>query len=605
MSSHDMPSAGDGGEGEEGDGEGAGGKIVSAVRNNALKVVFLLAFSVVLYVARPLFRPLLHDFVSQHPVAFTYLPATVVFAVIAYWVGLRRQSQLSDQERREVQVQRRTTFGYLSILFPVIGKRGLPTTRYVTRVVVVMLLLTTVASVVSLAAEKEHMAQEELESVEMVDELPEQSVPEARLSPRTKADVDAKNAIEEPTLRRSRNADLTRIDGRFYWSYFREPNKVGRQYFDNQNGALFSSTTTSDAGVRTVTGDIEYGTDEGLAVWDSYLWQLEKTHYTAAYQDPFPVVKELPGSRGTAEGEVYTAVPAKSWSWHLHWGIVPYTVPEFAGVGVVSPDGESTFYSPEEALELELLKGQNLQPYDLSMTRTRALNYRNGSLNVWFGGRGVFRIAEPQGNYSNSLPYTTVGADGSVDYYIPTSPQGSGDAMYREYVRDGRTGEMIAYAPPEDLKLVGPQRIDNYVQQRTPPGVTNWGEFQAVEPLPVEHDGYRYYMVRVIRKGGTSINSYAFVNASNTNEVVFATGENKDELARAFMRGENIEGRTDAGTTTPDEGENTAVPTGDGVRIIIEEDGQEVFNETLTGNVTVGVQQGGNSGNTTATPTPN
>ncbi|OIB56587.1 hypothetical protein BBD46_17305 [Natrialba sp. SSL1] len=125
-----------------------------------------------------------------------------------------------------------------------------------------------------------------------------------------------------------------------------------------------------------------------------------------------------------------------------------------------------------------------------------------------------------------------------IHYAFPTSPQGSGEAIYRIFLVDGQTGDITVYEPPEDTSQVGSTNMANYVQQDTPQGVTTWDEFRALEPLPVFHEDDLFWMVRILPEEGTGINSYAIVNASDTNDVWYVDADNEDAITD-FVEGED------------------------------------------------------------------
>lgn len=419
--------------------------------------------------------------------------------------------------------------------------------------------------------------------------------------PLAKAKNDASNNYRASKHRVSNSWDQTYINGSPYWSSPQIPDSGGERWSGGQAGAVFVSQTNSDGKVYVANAEMKKG--HGVQFWRSEKWNLQRHNYWYDYggqERTFQTVGSLPESGGEANLTVKNVRILTKHEYHYKWGIVPYTVETLEGVAITHPNGSVEYLSVEEVRNHPELHDDNIYPYDLAKKETRALNWRQGFWNKMWNKDGLFKLAESDGS-NNSLPYVVPAADGTKDYYIPVSPQGGGTGLKSIFIVDGQTGEFTQYKAG-GTRMISASNVGEYVQGQTPEGVTNWEEYNPVEPLPVTHNGQLYWQVRILSANGPGMPGYAFVNASQPDDIVFAFGDNKDELSKDFVRGEDISDKN--GVTK--ETQNVTTASGETItQIIIRKDGEVVGRFNATQNTTVTFEQvrvGNSTANQTATP---
>lgn len=502
--------------------------------------------SILNVVAAPLFQPLVYDLVMQSPVIIFYWVPTIVLAIAATiggnYLGYDKASTYA-------------LYGGAAIL--------------------VFSLL--VVAPLSVYAQQQHLAdrtQDKMTTQSLYTNnsstLPELDSDNHRNVPLTKAKKDASNNFQQSKHKLSSDADITYVNGEPYWSWAAVPDSGGEKWSGAQNGAVFVSQSNSDGETYVVEGDVKNG--QGVKFWRSHKWNLQRNNYWVDYQDnTFMSVESLPNEPGVVQGKTSIATPVVSHEYHFKWGIIPYTVPSYDGVALQDSNGNVEQLSPSEVQDHPQLKDDNVYPYWLTRTEISALNWEDGVINKFWNKNDLFKFAEPNGDSSNQPPYTMQGADGSKQYYIPTSPQGSGEGLKDIFIQNGQTGEFTRYKAPQGM--VGPQNVGGYIQgESTPPGVTNWDEYNVVEILPVTHNGELYYQGHIVKSGGPGMPGYAFVNANNPDDIVFVTGDNKDTLASQFIDGQSI----NDSMTVERENETTANGTTITYVVVYNSDGEEL-----------------------------
>lgn len=507
----------------------------------------LLVLGIILnLVAAPLFQPLVYEIVQDSPIIVFYWVPAIVLGIAINIGG--------------------TYAGYENA--PAYAK------LLVGAILVISLLVVAPAS---FYAEQQHLADRTNDKMDSqtletgnASNLPALDSENHRNVPMMKADKDASNNFQQSKHRLSDEADITYVDGEPYWSYGAIPDSGGEKWSGHQNGAVFVSQTASDGQVYVVEGDVQHG--QGVQFWRSNKWHLQRTNYWYDYQDNvFMSVETLPDEPGVVQGETSIARPLVTHEYHFKWGIVPYSVPSYSGVALQDSDGNVDYLSPEEVQEHPELEDDNVYPYWLTRTEINALNWEQGLVNKVWDKNDLFKFAEPDTPGDNSPPYTMQGDDGQKQYYILTSPQGSGDGLKDVFIQDGQTGEISRYKAPQGM--VGPQNAADYIQgEATPPGVTNWEEYGVREVMPVTHNGQLYYQGRIVKQGGPGMPGYAFVNADDPDDIVFVTGDNKDTLASDFIDGESIDDSLNRTTETETTENGTTVT----YVVIYDENGDEL-----------------------------
>lgn len=505
----------------------------SQLKKLGLALAGLLVLGVVVaLLAAPLFQPLVYELVMDSPILVFYwfIPSALALAAAigGTYAGYRKAPRYA---------------GY-----------GLA---------IVLVFSVVVIAPASFVAEQQHYAdrtQDKMETQPLIEEnestLPKLDADNHRNVPLAKAQKDASNNFQKSKHKLISNPDMTYVNGEPYWSWAGVPDSGGEKWSGAQNGAVFVSQTTSDAQVYVVEGDVKHG--QGVKMWRSNLWHLQRQNYWVDYQDTeFMSVEELPDEPGVVQGETSIARPYTTHDYHFKWGIVPYSIESYSGVALQDSEGNVEYLSPEEVTEHPELEDDNVYPYHLTRTEINALNWDKGLINKVWNKNDLFKFAEPNDDTDNRAPYVMQGADGSKQYYILTSPQGSGEGLRSVFIQNGQTGEISRYKAPQGM--IGPQNVASYIQgETTPPGVTNWGEYGVVEVMPVTHNGELYYQGRIVKKGGPGMPAYAFVNADNPQDIVFVSGDNKDTLAKQFIDGQSIDdSMTKQRETGTDENGNT------------------------------------------------
>lgn len=488
----------------------------SQLRKVGLGMAGLLIVSIVLYLfAAPLFQPLVYAIVMDSPILVFYWFIPIAFALAVAIGG--------------------TYAGYENA--STYAKYGL---------VAIFVFSILVVTPLSVVAEKQHYADRTADKMEtqslVVDDestLPALDADNHRNVPLTKAHQDASNNFQKSQHKLSRDADITYVNGEPYWSWSAVPDSGGEKWSGAQDGSVFVSQTTSDSQVYVVDGEVKNG--EGVHFWRTNLWNLRSTNYWYDYQDNmFMSVSDLPDEPGIIEADTSIARPVTTHDYHFKWGIIPYAIETYDGVALQDNEGNVEYLSSEEVQEHPDLHDDNVYPYHLTRTEIAALNWQDGVLNkVWYKD-DLFKFAESQSAGPNEAPYTMQGADGQKQYYMLTSPQGSGDGLKDVFIQDGQTGEIQRFTAPSGM--IGPQNAHGYVQgQSTPAGVTNWNEYEVVEVMPVTHNGELYYQGRIVKNDGPGMPGYAFVNAADSDDIVFITGDNKDVFASQFIDGQSLD----------------------------------------------------------------
>ena len=420
------------------------------------------------------------------------------------------------------------------------------------------------------------------------EQLPQLDAQNLRLVPIQTAQIDANNNFRASQFKPGSNPDITYINSTPYWSFPLLPDSGHQHWAGEQNGSLYVNQTNSNGEVHVVRGNIKHG--DGVVAWHSYLWNLQRHRYWYSYQSQqtFDSVTHLPQAGKTTHGSTEIVTPLVQY--HYHWfGPIPYTLPTYSGAAVTHSNGSVTYLSPQQVQSNPELHDDNTYPYWLAQHETPSLNWNRGWWNHFWQKQGIVKLASGSKNkYSNQLPYVVQAHGGSKQYYVPVSPQGSGGGLKSIYLVNGQNGTFQRYQTGAK-HLVGPQSTEQYVQGGpTPPGVTNWNEYQVVEILPVIHRGHLYWMGRVVRKGGPGMPDYAFVNATNPQDVVYAHGPNKDALARKFARGEPISSSTSGHGQTHTSRKTRTTANGSTVtRIVVRQNGHVVGSFNVSGNTTI------------------
>ncbi|MFD1512370.1 hypothetical protein [Halomarina rubra] len=538
--------------------------MVSVPRRAVPVVLLSLAALAFVWFVRPWFQPLAYRLFVESPGVLQWL-GVVALLLVAYalygtrngWVGTDTHVQTDAGQVPVVVV----AFGFLVVLALVVGGG--------------------VGGLYEAEATSERVGA----TVTDVESLPETNSETARVLPQTVARQYAENSLQYPRYRLA-GGDITVVDGTPHWSYALAPDGGLNSVRLKQRGAAFVDMTTTGKSLDIREGEFTVG--QGMAVTDDYEWALSKHAYWRDYRDPFVVPHD---------GDLYLAVPYVTHDWEFRATPLPqmHSVPEFGGVSVIAPDGSITDFSPEEAVESEVLAGQNVYPYELARHEVASRAYQNGILNTWFAHEDQLELAPVPGE--NDQPFTVFTEDGP-SYVLAAEPWGDAAGVYQLWTVDGRTGAPERLTFPRTDALLGPSRATDVAMQQ--PEISRLNDVSPAEPIPVVRDGRLYWQVHIVPNSSAGLSYIAFVDASTQDTYTVRTGS----AAKAFIGGESVEGGGNESTG----GESGPNGPGDGLVIVVERQDGTTQRVTVGANDTVVIRprggtgtEGNASGNATAT----
>ena len=407
---------------------------------------------------------------------------------------------------------------------------------------------------------KTNVAQDVSNSAMELETLPESSIDNSRIMPRAVAENLASNSLQYPQYSMS-NGDITFLNGTPHWSWSLSPSGgAGRNKFAlKQTGAVFINQSTINKDMSVIDDkNMEIG--NGMAVTDNVYWQLKKDDYWVSYQDSFVVPHE---------DEMYIAVPYIE---HEHNFRFPafYSTPEFGGVKLVSEDGNIEDLTPEEALENEVLEGQNIYPYDLARFEVASMGFEKGIYNAYLVNEDQIQVPKVPGQ-GNTQPYTVPTEDG-IKYFVSAEPVGSGTNSVTEvWVIDARTGEKT-YVDFSETFRGARKSVQTVTDTQT---VKRMGQgVEGVEPIPMVIDGKLYWNIKVVPSSSSQINYVVFYDPKTDNDITFLNKES--EIRRFMSEGEDF-------TEVPSDSEIEDVQESEGntLTIIIEKNNGETEEITV------------------------
>ena len=335
---------------------------------------------------------------------------------------------------------------------------------------------------------------------------------------------------------------LDNEEGGIDWVSPREPNGPWNSIANNQDGAMIIEPDGS-----TEIIDQEFRRGEGMALYRNVGWKLIRTKFFAHHTNQYYVMdgEELLG-----------IVPYISYRFSF-----PVMVPQWGGVMVVHPDGETEKLTPEEATNDERFKGERLYPEQLARKVGDVWKYRNGYWNTWFAHEDEAVIPrinaseEPPSEASSTLDQAT--STGQMPFLIPTQegpqwflaaePYGRSFSMYRAIYVNAHSGEINFFKPETGSALIGVNKALDYAKATFPN--YQWGQNAVIlEPRPIIKDENLYWMTTITNADKAGVNQTIMVNASEQGEVTVL--ETYDDVT-AFVEGE-------------DTGETVNVEDGDG-----------------------------------------
>ena len=460
-----------------------------------LRLVALLAISIVVYLVRPIFHGIFYS-IAYYPSATLSLGIPLLFGIFLFVLPP------FENDRLDSFLSKATIFGVVFGLMIVVGIGYAFIGGMVTN---------------------ESIAQQTMAEGEEVDGLPNVNPDNARVLPKEVSDTQTRGSVSYRTHELG-NSDIARMeDGSLAWSYGIEPEGTRNTLVENQRGVVMTDMTTIDNREVQAHDQSQFKYGEGMAFSRHARWHAQMGDYDAAYHDD--------AVEFTHDGTPYIAYPKTGHEWHLT--PIPHTTPTWEGVALVHPDGTTEHLSPEEARQSEILEGQRIYPLYNTRAKMQSLPYRNGIQNQMpvIGSQDYVEVAGLPGD-GNTQPFVIDLKGEQMVYVTAMEPQGEDTRGLDEvWFADARTGQHYYYGGGEET-LTGPERAMGIV--RSSDTQTNWGNnFEVVEPVPVTVDGELWWHAKVVTTDKTDVSRNVFVNAHSGEAVQIQ----EDSAIREFLAG--------------------------------------------------------------------
>ncbi|MFC7057320.1 hypothetical protein ACFQQG_02930 [Halovenus salina] len=188
-------------------------------------------------------------------------------------------------------------------------------------VIIVALVLAGLYSVPANALEERTLAEQTMAEGEPVENFPEMNADNARIVPRSVADVQSRGSVSYRQYRLG-TSDIARMeDGRLAWSYPIQPDGFRNMLFENQQGVLLSDMTSMEDQEIQAFDDTPFSVGEGMLLHRGSSWNLRKSDFWAKYNDD--------AIEFVHDGKPYMAYPKTGHEWHLT--PIPHTTPTWEG----------------------------------------------------------------------------------------------------------------------------------------------------------------------------------------------------------------------------------------------------------------------------------
>lgn len=330
--------------------------------------------------------------------------------------------------------------------------------------------------------------------------------------------------------------NIANINGHLSWMFPLIPDGFLLQFLLKNKGVVFVDATTQKKNTNIVWKNLNVG--EGMEVFDNLYWNTYKEKYWIDLDDPFYV---------PYKGELYTVIPAISYSYHQWFGLL-YAVPEFGGVVLVDSQGNREFLTPEEAANTPFLKGNRIFPEKLARYYTEAYVYHKGLINKWFIHDDQIDIQDI--SFQNRQPFIMDTSDG-LKWFISTEPYGESHGIFKIFLIDAVDGSIEKYELPLKETLTGPIKASDFVRRENPR--VDWSKFKMVEPLPFITNGTLYWKLAVIPDDAAGIAYQAFVNSKTNDVLKFDTDQEVQNFINTGSRTEPRENTTKTRNETIEE----------------------------------------------------
>lgn len=351
-----------------------------------------------------------------------------------------------------------------------------------------------------------------------------------RLMPKLVAERYASDSFQSPQEHLG-DSQVALVDGKLVRVFPRLPDGNLLYFIKKMSGFVTVEVDSLDRKVGIVDQEFKYS--EGVGVFDNLYYQLNLKKYFVTYSSEPIYLKN-------DQGKWVTVVP------YMKYRGFPFTVPYWAGVMVVQSNGTITDYTPEQAQAVSYLKGNRLQPKEISEYYADAYAYKDGLLNKWFLHKDQTEVV----NLPSDEVVMHVPTNEGYKQLIVAEPYGRSFGIYKIFLFDATTGkrEMVEY--DQNSQLTGPVAAADYIKRSFP--TYNWTSFDLSEPRPLKVGGDLYWMLSIIPRDAAGIAKTVLFD-SKTNQVV---GFDTQDQIQAFIAGGVIP--TSANTTglTADEKEH-------------------------------------------------
>jgi len=309
--------------------------------------------------------------------------------------------------------------------------------------------------------------------------------------------------------------NIVNLNGSLSWTFPLVPDGALLQFLLKNKGIIIVDATVQEKNSRIIEKELAIG--EKMQIFDNLYWNLFKKKYLVDVEDPYYIYHN---------DDIYTIVPAIGYDYKFYWGLV-YTLPKFEGLYVVDSSGNIEFWTPGEAEQSELLRGNRIFPEILSRLYVESYAFKRGLINYLFIHEDQIEIQDLK-NYQQ--PFLLDTEDG-LKWFISTEPYGESHGVFKIFLIDARTGEIDLLELSLEKTLTGPVKAADFVRKSNPK--VDWTRFRFAEPLPFFKRDILYWKIVVLPIDAAGIAYQAFVNAQ-TNEV---TELQSEEEILAFVKG--------------------------------------------------------------------
>jgi hypothetical protein len=360
-----------------------------------------------------------------------------------------------------------------------------------------------------------------------IQELPDTK--NIRIMPMLVAKRYARDSLKYPKFSIGEE-DITFIEKRPTWTFPLVPDGFFNKLRLNNKGAIYQRMDTSKRDIITVEREMSVG--PGQAITDNVYWRLiMDNRFWRDYEDLFSV---------PLGDELYFVVPVTKYKLRYRFPTF-YTYPVFDGVVIVDSSGKVYPLTPEQALEHNVLDGQEIFSDYIARYYVLALNYVKGLNNVLYDHDDQHELAdikiyrgtgeERKLLEENKQPFLINTENGLMEFFA-VEPYGKAYGIFKIFIVDSRTGAI--YVKKIEKSLIGPVKACDYVRKSRPR--VSWNSIRPTESIPHIKNGVVFWEVRVVPDDYAGVSYTAFVNSETGDVIEFET----DADIQAFVEGKSV-----------------------------------------------------------------